>query len=138
MRGAEMLRISGDGRHRLGRRLEQQAVDRSLVLVRDVGDLGRQGEDDVEIADREQVGLTLGKPCARGRTLAPGTMPVAAGVVGDPPAPAVGAGLGVAAKRSGAAMFDGRHDLELVEAQMPGMGGAVRRTGSAEDVGDLE
>jgi hypothetical protein len=44
----------------------------------------------------------------------------------------------VAAERSGAAMFDGRHDLELVEAQMPGMGDPVRRTGSAEDVGDLE
>ena len=65
-------------------------------------------------------------------------MPVAAAVIGDPPMPAVGAGLGVAAERSGAAMFDGRHDLELVEAQMPGMRGPVRRTGSTEDVGDLE
>jgi len=136
--GAEMLRVRGDGRHRLGRRLEQQAVERSFVLVGDVGDLGRQGEDNVEIADRQQVGLALGKPCARGRTLAPRAVPVATAVIGNPPVPAVGAGLGVTAKRSGAAMFDSRHDLELIEAQMPGVGSPVRRTGSTEDVGDLE
>ncbi len=138
MRAPRCFRVSGDGRHRLGRRLEQQAVERSFVLVRDVGDFGRQGEDDVEIADRHQVGLALGKPCSRGRTLAPGAVPVAAGVVGDPTVSAVGACFDVTAKRSGAAMFDGRHDLELVEAQMPGMRGPVRRAGSAEDVGDLE
>ena len=51
---------------------------------------------------------------------------------------AVGAGLDVAAQRGGAAMLDRRHDLELVQAQMPGMGGAVGGPGSTEDVGDLE
>ena len=65
-------------------------------------------------------------------------MPVATAVVGDPPVPAVGAGLGVATHDGGAAMLDGRHHLELVEAQMPGMGGPVRRAGSTEDVGDLK
>ena len=65
-------------------------------------------------------------------------MPVAAGVVGDPPVPAVGAGLDMTAQRSGAAVLDRRHDLELMQAQMPGMGGPVGRAGSAEDVGDLE
>ena len=30
--GAEMLRIGGDGQHRLGRRLEQQVVDHRLVV----------------------------------------------------------------------------------------------------------
>ena len=33
--GAEMLGIGGDGRQRLGRRLEQQIVDGGLVLERD-------------------------------------------------------------------------------------------------------
>ena len=49
---AEVLRVRGDGRHRLGRCLEQQAVDHRLVLERDVGDLGGQREDDVEVAHR--------------------------------------------------------------------------------------
>ena len=99
--GAEMLGVGGDGRHRLGRRLDQQAVDRRLVLERDVGDLGRQREDDVEVPDREQVGLALGQPGARGRALATRTMPVAAAVVGDPPVPAVGAGLDMPAHDGG-------------------------------------
>jgi len=52
--------------------------------------------------------------------------------------PAVLAGLDVAAQRSGATMLDRRHDLELMQAQMTGMGGPVGGTCYAEDVGDLE
>jgi len=50
------------------------------------------------------------QPGSRGGALAPGTMPGAAGVAGDRPVPAVGAGLDVIAQRSGAAVLDGRHD----------------------------
>jgi hypothetical protein len=50
--------------------VEQQVIDRRLVVERDVGDLGRQGEDDVEISDRQQVGLAFGQPGARGGALA--------------------------------------------------------------------
>jgi hypothetical protein len=52
---AQVSRIGGDRQHRLGRRVEQQVIDDSLVVEGDVGDLGRQGEDDVEVSDREQV-----------------------------------------------------------------------------------
>ena len=41
------------------------------------------------------------------------------------------------AEGRGAAMLDRRHDLELIEAQVPGMGGPVSGAGGAEDVGDL-
>lgn len=75
---------------------------------------------------------------ARRGTLALGAMPVAAGVVGDPPVPAVVAGLDVTAQRGGAAGLNRRHDLELAEAQMPGMGCAIGGPGTSEDVGDLE
>lgn len=136
--GAEMLRVGSDGRHRLGGGLEQQAIDRRLVLERDVGDLGRQREDDMEVADREQVGLAFGEPRSRGGPLAPRAVSVAAGVIGDPPVAAVGAGLDVPAHDGGTASLYRRHDLQLVEAEVPGAGGPVRRTGSAEDVGDLE
>jgi hypothetical protein len=43
----------------------------------DGGNLGRQREDDVEIADRQQVGLALGKPFTRSATLALAAVPVA-------------------------------------------------------------
>jgi hypothetical protein len=56
----------------------------------------------------------------------------------DPPVAAVGAGLDVPAHDGGTASLYRRHDLQLVEAEVPGAGGPVRRTGSAEDVGDLE
>ena len=79
--GAEMPGIGGDGEQRLGRRAEQQVVDHRLVLVGDCGDLGRQGEDQVEVADRQQIGLAGGEPVPRRRALALGTMAVAAGVV---------------------------------------------------------
>ena len=68
--GAEMPGIGGDRHHRLGGGPEQQVVDDRLVLPGEVGDLGRQREDDVEIADRRQVGLALGEPGARGGALA--------------------------------------------------------------------
>ena len=138
MRAPRCLRIGGDGQHRLRRRLEQQVVDERLVLEGDVGDLGRQREHDVEVADRQQVGLALGKPCPRRRALALRAVPVAAGVVGDAPLAAVLAGLDMTAERRGAAVLDRRHDLELGEAQVPGMGGPVCGPGSAEDVGDLD
>src|SRR5271169_2211495 len=96
--GAEMLWIGGDREQCLGRRAEQQIVDHRLVLVGNRGDLGRQGEDQVEIADREQVGLAGGEPVLRRRALALGTMAVAAGVVGDPAVAAILAALDMAAE----------------------------------------
>src|SRR5579863_9550283 len=102
--GAEMLRVGGDRQYRLGCRAKQQIVDRRLILRGDVGDLGRQGEDDMEVSDRQQVGLALGEPGARGGSLALWAVPVAAAIIGNPRVPAVLAGLDMAAKRSGAAM----------------------------------
>ena len=51
--------------------------------------------------------------------------------------PAVRTGLDVTAQRSGAAGLDRRHDLVLVQAQMPGMGSAIGRASNPEDIGDL-
>jgi len=76
--GAEVLRVGGDGQHRIGRRLEQQIIDQRLVVIGNGGDLGREGEHDVEIADREQVGLARSQPVARRSALAFGAMSVAA------------------------------------------------------------
>lgn len=48
---AQMRGIGGSGQHRLRRHLDGQC------------------EDDMEVADREQVGLVLGETAARGGTL---------------------------------------------------------------------
>ena len=61
-----------------------------------------------------------------------------AAVVGDPPMAAVLASLDVTAQGRRAAMLDRRHDLELMKAQVPGMGGPISGAGSTEDIGDLE
>ena len=102
-----------------------------------VGDRGGQREHYMEVADREKIGLLGFEPGTRCGALAPRTVPVATGVIGDPLMPAVGTGFNVTAQGSGATGLDRRHDLELVQAQVTGMGSAIGRTGSPEDIGDL-
>ena len=51
---------------------------------------------------------------------------------------AVLAALDVAAERGGAAGLDRRHDLQLGEAHVTGVGLAPRRPMGAKDVGDLQ
>jgi len=135
---AEMTGVGGDGEHRLRRRAEQQVVDDRLVVEGDVGDLGGDCEDHVEIADRQQVGLALGEPFARRGALALGAVPIAATIVGDAAVAAVQAAFDVAAERGGAAGLDGRHRLELGETDMTGLRRAPGRPMSPEDVGNLQ
>ena len=98
---AQVLGIGGDRQHRLGRCLEQQVIDCSLVVERDVRDLGGHCEGDVEVSNRQQVGLPLGQPGPRGSTLTLGAVPVAATVVGDPLMAAVFASLDMTAQGRG-------------------------------------
>jgi hypothetical protein len=51
---------------------------------------------------------------------------------------ALGAARHMPAKRLGSAGFNRRHDLELGEADMPGIGLPPRRTMGTEDVSDLQ
>src|SRR3546814_17061547 len=84
--------ISGNRQHRIGRRLEQQVIDQRLVVEGDRGDLGGEGEDDVDIADRKQVVLAGLEPGACGGALAYGAVPGPAHVVADPTVAAAGNG----------------------------------------------
>ena len=54
---AEMLGVRCNGQQRLGCGAEQQVVHYRFVVVSDRGDRGRQCEDHVEVADRQQIGL---------------------------------------------------------------------------------
>ena len=53
---AEVLGVDRDGDQGLGGDFEQQVIDDRLVLVGDIGDRSRQGEDDMEIGHRQQFG----------------------------------------------------------------------------------
>src|SRR5260221_2572727 len=74
--GSEVLRVGRDGEHRLRRGLEQQIVDHGLVLVGDVANRRRQREDDVEVGNREQLGLARRHPLAWWRPPALSSGPV--------------------------------------------------------------
>jgi hypothetical protein len=136
--GAEMLRIGGNGDQRLGRRAEQQVVDHGLVLIGDRGDLGRQSEDQVEVADRQQIGLAGGKPIPCRHALALGAMAVAARVVRNPAVAAILTTLDMTAEGGRAALLDRRHHLELTQARMPGIGSAPSGSVVMKDVRDLQ
>jgi hypothetical protein len=116
MRAPRCLGVSRDRHHRLRCRAEQQIVEDRLVLPGDVGNLGGKREDDMEVADRQQVGFAFGQPEAGCGALAFGAVAVAATVVGNALMPAVLAGIDVAAKRGRAAVLDRRHGLELGQA----------------------
>ena len=135
---AEMLRVGGDRGQRLGGGPEQQVVDGGLVLERDGADRGRQGEDDVIVGNRQELRLAVFEPLPRRGGLALRAVAIAAGIVGDPFVRAVLAALDVTAERGGATGLDRRHDLQLVEAHVTGVGLSPRRPMGAEDVGDLE
>ena len=60
--GTEMLWVGRDCAQRLSRGLEQDGVDRSLVLERDRGDGRGKREDDMEIGYRQELRLPDSEP----------------------------------------------------------------------------
>jgi hypothetical protein len=114
---AEMLRVGGDGDQRLGRRPEQEVVEGGLVW---------------------NAMAPIGEPLPRRRALTLRAVTVAAGIVSDALVRAVLTALDMSAERGGATSLDRRHDLQLAEADMAGVGLAPRRAMGAKDVGDLQ
>ena len=110
---SEMFWIGGDSQQRLGRSLEQQAIDRCLVLICNVGDLGWQREDNVEVLDRQQVLHARQHPVLRRSALTLRAVPIATLVVGDVLMITLGAGRDVTAEGSSATVLNGGHHLQL-------------------------
>jgi hypothetical protein len=81
--GAEVLGVGRDGDQGLGGGFEQQVIDDRLVVIGDVGDRSRQGEDNMEIGHGQQFNLAVGQPLLGSGGLALRAMPVAAGIVRD-------------------------------------------------------
>src|SRR4051794_18303101 len=136
--GAEVAGIGGDRAQGFSRRLEQDGVDRGLVLKSDFGGRRRQGEDDVKIRHRQQFGLPFSQPGGARRSLTFRAMSIAARIIGDTNETALGAALDMAAERRGATRLDRAHDAPFGAAEVAGMRLAVRLAVAAEDIRHLE
>ena len=134
--GAQTL--GGERHERLGGGAHQQAVDRLLVLESDVGRRRRQSEDDVEVGNRQQLGLTGGEPLRARRPLTLPAVAVPARVVSDAGKPAIVASLDMAAERRRAAGRDRSDHAPLDAPQMSGVRSFVTVTVAVEDVGQFE
>ncbi len=137
---AEMLRVGGDGGQRLGGGPEQEVVDGALVLERDGADRGRQGEDDVVIGNRQELGLAVFEPFPRRGRLALRAVAIAAGN-GRRPLPALWALSVMGSWRAGVGVFPVNcSDLSLHNSTVPRLRRIGRQrpiTNGDEYVGDL-
>jgi len=130
--------LGGERHERLGGSAHQQAVDRLLVLEGDLGRRLRQGEDDVEVGNRQQLDLTSGEPLRARRPLTLPAMAVPARVVGDAGEPAIIAALDMAAERRRAAGRDRSDHAPLDAPEMSSVRSFVTVTMAVEDVGQFE
>src|SRR5436190_11811760 len=92
----------------------------------------------LEIWHRQQFRLALGQPFPCRRALTLRAVPIAAGVIGDDGVSTVLAARDVPAKGRGAAAFDRRHHLQLIEADVTGIGRTPRGPVLAEDIRHLQ
>lgn len=135
---AEPLGIGRDRGQRLGRCPKQQVIDGLLVPVGDLRDLGRQGENPVEIFHGQQIRGPPSHPIPRRRSLALRTVPVLAGIIGMWLCPHLvqAATCPPSASVRQASIAD--MTLSWVMADMPGIGLPPRGPMGAKDVSDLQ
>lgn len=81
--GAAPSGVGGDVLQCLSRDANQPCIHDRLVLKSDLGGSRKQGEDHVEVRDRQQIGDMSRNPLLGRRTLALQTVAIAAGVIGD-------------------------------------------------------
>ena len=81
--GAEMLGVGSHLKERLRGGTEEDRIDDLLVPQGEDGDLGRHREDDMEVGDREQLGLPLREPLRALVAETGGAMAIAAGIAGS-------------------------------------------------------
>jgi hypothetical protein len=98
----------------------------------------RHAEDQVVIADRQQLQLALPKPLIAGTGLALGAVPVTAGVIRDGLMSAIGARIAMTAERSGTAAHDRIKHLALRPGQRSAVPLPEAVTSDANYVGHLE
>jgi hypothetical protein len=81
--GAEMPGVGCDFEQGGGAGFKEQREQEPLVLPHQRHECMRHAEDQVVVADRQQLLLPLREPLIASASLALGTVPVATGVIGD-------------------------------------------------------
>lgn len=81
--GAQVFWIARDGEQRFSAGTKEDVVDDRLVPIGKRGQRCRQGEDDVEVLDGQQLRLALLEPLGALFPLTLGAVAIAAGVVAD-------------------------------------------------------
>ena len=134
----QALRIPGDLEQGVGGGLKQPVVHHALVDERETGERLRHREDDVDVADREQLLLASRDPRVprRGQTLR--AMPIAAAVVPEGRLRALVTAIAVPAERRGATLRDRPEDAPMVPADPGAVCLQEAIAMSAHDVGHLE
>jgi hypothetical protein len=131
-----MFRVGGNGEQRFGGGAKEDGINRLFVLEGDLGDLFGDGEDDVKVLDRQQVGLPVSEPLHPLGVQTLGAVPVAAGVIGVASCRTVVAFFEVATEGRGTADLDGAQDTQLLygERMSLSVGAAVL----SKDVGHFK
>ena len=114
---AQAFGIGGDLVERLCDGVKQHAVHDSLVGQGQRVECIGQGENNMEVLDGKQFFGAVRHPLRAGNALTLGTVPVAAGVVGDAPVLALVARFDVTTQGRGAAGDDGAQDAPLLAAK---------------------
>jgi hypothetical protein len=135
---AQSLRIPRDLQQGFSGRLKQEVVHHALVDEGEAGERLRHGEDEVDVASRQQLLLARRHPGVPRRRQTLWAMPIAAAVVRDGHLRALLTAITVPAERRGAALRDGPEDASM-DARHPGpvlLQDAIAM--SAHEVGHLE
>ena len=133
---AEVARITAEAGERGGRGVKEQPIEQARVALRQWVQLVRQGEDDMEVGNRQYLGPARGEPALGGQALAFGAVAITTGVVGDPFGAARRADGSMATEHGGAAGGDGAQGAALRAGQR--IGTLIRRAVSADDIGELD
>ena len=136
--GAQVARVGGDLAQGAGGGAEEQVVERRAVLQGEGGDLGREGEHDVEVGAVQQLAAALGEPGGAVGALALGAVAVAAGAVAAAAVPAAVALLDLAPEGGRAALLEGAHDAPLQAAQGVAAAAPEGLAVAPEDIRDLQ
>jgi hypothetical protein len=115
-----VTRIASKGGECFSRRSEEQIVNDPRPIERQRTKLVGQGEDDVEVFNREQVGTSRLGPVGLSQRLTLGTVSVAARVIDGTPVPAAITGFEVPAEGGRSAITECADHLVLDGTQPMG------------------
>src|SRR5258708_489844 len=135
---SEMFGVAGDLQQSRGAGAEQEIVDDLLVLQSQPRKLMRQGENDMNVADRQQFLAAFGEPFVASVGLALRAVAIAAGVERDGLMAASGTAIQVATEGCRAANLDGVKHVQMEPRQPGSVLGDEAAAVLSDDIGHLE